>query len=196
MREREIAAFGEDNAHRQVIGALVQRLASKSGLTVHLDWRSATGGHGRVVSQLKRYLRDLARHGGHPDLIVVATDANCRGLQQRVRDIDVSAAVSPVALAVPDPHIERWLLLDGAAFKSVFGRGCDAPDHKCDRGRYKRQLFKAIRATGTTPRLGGIEFAEDIVWHMDIEASARADASLHHFVDALRGHFRQWEGGG
>ena len=193
MREREIAAFGEDNAHRQVIGALVQRLASKSGLTVHLDWRSATGGHGRVVSQLKRYLRDLARHGGHPDLIVVATDANCSGLQQRVRDIDVSAAVSPVVLAVPDPHIERWLLLDGAAFKSVFGKGCDAPDHKCDRGRYKRQLSEAVRATDVVPQLGGIEFAEDIVQHMDINSAARSDPSLRRFVDELRRTFRQWE---
>jgi len=72
MREREVAAFGEDNAHRQVVGALVQRLASESG----------------------------------------------------------------------------------------------------------------------------IEFAEDIVLHMDIEAAARTDPSLHRFVDALRGVFRQWEGGG
>ena len=196
MREREIAAFVEDNAHRQVVGALVQRLASKSGLTVKLEWRSATGGYGRVVSQLKRYLRDLERQGGQPDLIVVATDANCRGLRQRIRDIGTPAAASPVVLAVPDPHIERWLLLDGAALKSVFGKGCDAPDHKCDRDRYKHQLSNAIRATGRTPRLGGIEFAEDIVQHMDIEAAARADASLRRFVDELRGHFRQWESRG
>ena len=192
MREHEIAAFGEDNAHRQVVGALVRRLANESGLTVKLDWRSAIGGHGPVVRGLKRYLRDLARQGGQPDLIVVATDANCRGLQQRIRDIDVSPAVSPVVLAVPDPHIERWLLLDGAAFKSVLGRGCDAPDQKCDRGRYKHQLSEAIRVAGVTPRLGGIEFAKDIVQLMDIEAAARADPSLRHFVDALRGHFRQW----
>ena len=196
MREREVAAFGEDNAHRQVVGALVQRLAGESGLTVKLDWRSAIRGHGRVVRELKSYLDDLARHGGRTDLIVVATDANCSGMQQRIRDINTPAATSPVVLAIPDPHIERWLLLDGAAFKSVFGRGCDAPDHKCDRGRYKHQLYEAIRAAGVTPRLGGIEFAEDIVQHMDIEAAARADPSLHRFVDALRGVFRQWGGSG
>ena len=57
MREHEIAAFGDDNVHQQVVGSLVQRMASDSGLTVKLDWRSATGGHGRVVGELKRYLR-------------------------------------------------------------------------------------------------------------------------------------------
>ena len=189
---REIALFVEDNAHRQVVGALLQRMANESGIAVRLDWRSAIRGHGRVVRELKQYLRDLARHGERPDLIVVATDANCSGLQQRVRDVDASDAVSPVVLAVPDPHIERWLLLDGAAFKAVFGRGCDAPDRKCDRGRYKHQLFEAVRATGVAPRLGGIEFAEDIVQNMDIESAARADPSLRRFVDALRATFRQW----
>ena len=189
---REIALFAEDNAHRQVVGALLQRLANESGIAVRLDWRSAIRGHGRVVRELRRYLDDLAKHGGRPDLIVVATDANCSGLRQRIRDIDTSAAVSPVVLAVPDPHIERWLLLDGAAFKAVFDKGCGAPDQKCDRGRYKHQLFEAVRATGVVPRLGGIEFAEDIVQHMDIERAARADPSLHRFVDALRATFRQW----
>ena len=193
---REIALFVEDNAHRQVVGALLERLANESGIAVQLDWRSAIHGHGRVARELKRYLDDLTRHGGHPDLIVVATDANCRGSQQRIKDIDAPTAVSPVVLAVPDPHIERWLLLDGAAFKSVFGKGCDAPDHKCDRGRYKHQLFEAIRATGVVPRLGGIEFAEDLVRHMDIEGAARADPSLRRFVDALRRIFRQWSDGG
>ena len=189
---REVALFVEDNAHRQVVGTLVQRLANESGLTVRLDWRTATRGRGQVVRQLRRYLNDLTTQGGHPDLILVATDANCVGLRQRIKDIDASAALSPVVLAIPDPHIERWLLLDGAAFKSVFGKGCSAPDRKCDRGRYKHQLFEAIHATGTTPRLGGIEFAEEIVQQMDIESAARADPSLHLFVDGLRRIFRQW----
>ena len=191
----DIALFVEDYAHRQVVGALLLRLADESGLTVRLHWRNAVGGRGRVVHELKRYLNDLTTQGGHPDLIVVATDANCVGLQRRTRDIDASAAVSPVVLAIPDPHIERWLLLDGRAFKTVFGKGCDAPDKKCDRGRYKHQLFEAVRATGVVPQLGGVQYAEDIVQHMDIDAAARADASLHRFVEGVRRIFRQWEGG-
>ena len=187
----EVALFVEDSAHQKVIGALLRRVADESGLTVWLDWRNAVGGRGRVVQELKRYLKDLTTQGGHPDLIVVATDANCIGLQQRVREVDASAAASPVVLAVPDPHIERWLLLDSAAFKSVFGKGCDAPDKKCDRGRYKHQLFEAVRATGVVPQLGGIQYAEDIVQHMDIERAARADPSFSRFVNELRRAFRQ-----
>ena len=144
------------------------------------------------MQEFKRYLDDLRREGGYPDLIVAATDANCSGLQQRIRDIDASGALSPVVLAIPDPHIERWLLLDGAAFKSVFGKGCDAPDHKCDRRRYKHRLSEAVRATGVVPRLGGIEFAEDIVQRLDIESAARVDPSLRRFVYELRRVFRQW----
>ena len=187
----EVALFVEDNAHQEIIGALLERLAGESGMTVRPDWRSTVGGRGRVIRELKRYLRDLKMQGGYPDLIVVATDANCIGLQKRIREVDTSAAVSPVVLAVPDPHIERWLLLDSAAFKSVFDQGCDAPDKKCIRDRYKHQLFDAIRATGVVPQLGGIEYAEDIVQHMNIEKTARADRSFHRFVDELRSVFRQ-----
>ena len=189
---REVALFVEDSAHQRVIGTLLGRLADEIGLTIHLEWYNAMGGRGRVVRELKRYLSDFTEQGDHPDLIVVATDANCVGLQRRIRDIDTSSAVSPVILAVPDPHIERWLLLDGAAFKAVFGKGCDAPDKKCDRGRYKHQLFEAVRSAGVVPMLGGIQFAEDIVREMDLDGPARADPSFRRFVEEVRRAFRQW----
>ena len=191
---REVALFVEDTAHQKVIGTLLGRLADESGLTVHLDWRNVMGGRGRVVQTLRRYLNDLTKQGDRADLIVVATDANCVGLQKRTRDIDTSSAVSPVVLAVPDPHIERWLLLDGAAFKAVFGKGCDAPDKKCDRGRYKHQLFEAVRSAGVVPMFGGVQFAEEIVQQMDIDGAARADPSFRRFVDDVRRVFRQWRG--
>ncbi len=189
---REVALFVEDSAHQRVIGTLLGRLADEIGLTIHLEWYNAMGGRGRVVRELKRYLSDFTKQGDHPDLIVVATDANCVGLQRRIRDIDTSSAVSPVVLAVPDPHIERWLLLDGAAFKAVFGKGCDAPDKKCDRGRYKHQLFEAVRSAGVVPLLGGIQFAEDIAREMDLDGAARADPSFRRFVEEVRRVFRQW----
>ena len=189
---REIALFVEDFAHQKVIGALVERLADECGIDTRPDWRSAVRGHGRVVQEFNRYLRDLARQGARPDPIVVATDANCRGLNERAREIGNPDAPAPMVLAVPDPHIERWLLLDGAAFKSVFGKGCDAPDRKCARDRYKQRLAGAIHTTGITPILGSIEFAEDIVRAMDIERAMRADRSLERFVDDLRAAFRGW----
>ena len=161
---REIALFVEDYAHQQIIGALVRRVAVECDIEVRLKWRVAVGGHGKVIAELNFYMRDLKRQGSPwPALIVVATDANCKGLNERTREIGGRDEPAPMILAIPDPHIERWLLLDGAAFKAVFGKGCDAPDQKCDRGRYKQRLIEAIYATGTIPRLGGIEYAEDIV---------------------------------
>ena len=96
-------------------------------------------------------------------------------------------------LAIPDPHIERWLLLDSAAFKAAVGRGCDAPDQKCDRDLYKQRLIAAIHAAGIMPSFGGIEFAEDIVQHIDIDRAKRADRAFRRFVDHLVNVFRQWQ---
>jgi hypothetical protein len=94
--------------------------------------------------------------------------------------------------AIPDPHIERWLLLDSAAFKSIFGRGCKAPDQKCERDRYKRLLSEAVQATGVVPPLGGIEYAEDIVTAMDLGKMENTNASLGRFLKDLRNIFKQW----
>jgi hypothetical protein len=96
-------------------------------------------------------------------------------------------------VAVPDPHIERWLSLDSAGFKSVLGHGCSAPDQKCKKDRYKRLLAEAVRDAGLKPIFGGIEHAEDLVRGMTLSRVERADASLGHFLKDLRAQFRQWE---
>ena len=190
---REITLFGEDDAHRLVVGALVQRLADEAGIALRQDWRNAVGGYGQVVREFDDYLRDLNREGVRPDLIVVATDSNCSGLNERTRELERPSSLARVIMAIPDPHIERWLLLDGAAFRRVLGRGCDAPDHKCDRARYKSLLIDAVYAAGITPSIGGIEFAEDIVRQMDIQRATRADRSLDLFVQQIRPIFREWQ---
>ena len=139
-------------------------------------------------------MRDLRRQGGPwPDLIIVATDANCKGINERTREIGGRDEPAPMILAIPDPHIERWLLLDGAAFKTVFGKGCDAPDQKCDRNRYKQRLIEAIHATGSIPILGGIEYAEDIVQQININRVTQVDRSFRRFVEELRDMFQSWQ---
>ena len=194
----EIALFVEDDAHQRVIGGLVQRLAVDHGIAVHLNWLNAAGGHGRVIQVLRAYLHDLARQDSPlPDLIIVATDANCSGHNEHVREINratasVNTLLPPMVLAVPDPHIERWLLLDGAAFSRVLGRGCNAPEQKCSRDLYKDRLTQAVLAAGIEPVLGGIEFAEDIVREMDMERAKQSDRSMQVFLDSLGGQFRQW----
>ena len=190
---RDVALFGEDYAHRQIVGAPVRRLAAEIRIEARMDWRSAVHRHGRVVQEFNTYLHDLNRQGGRPDLIIVATDANCKGLNERSRELERPNVPVPVIKAIPDPHIERWLLLDGAAFRAVLGRGCDAPDQKCERERYKRLLINAIYDAGIMPSLGGIEFAEDIVKYMNIDRAARSDPSLQRFVTEICQTFRQWQ---
>ena len=192
---REIALFGEDYAHEQVIDALVRRMAVEYNIPIpRLNWRNAVGGHGTVIAELDVYLRDLKRQrSSWPDLIVVVTDANCKGLNERTREIIRRDVPAPMILAIPDPHIERWLLLDSAAFRAVLGKGCDAPDLKCERNRYKKLLIDAIYAAGTTPIIGGIEYAEDIIQKININRAAREDRSFNRFVSDLRNTFRGWQ---
>ena len=190
---REIALFVEDYAHQQIIGALIERLAEAQDVETRLTWRSARRGYGKVVQEFDEYLRDLRNQGGQsPHLIILATDANCKGIRARTKEFDKPEVPAPLVLAIPDPHIERWLLLDGAAFKAVLGRGCDAPDQKCSRDRYKQRLIQEIRAADVVPSLGGIEYAEDIVRNMNIDRACRADLSFKRFVEDLGQVFKKW----
>ncbi len=192
---RRIILFIEDYGHEAFITSVIQRFAKEHGMAIKIIPRSARGGHGKAVAELKSYLRDLRNEkAGFPDLLVVATDANCKGYQERRKEIDgVIADLQNISIyAIPDPHIERWLLLDSAAFKSVMGKGCDAPDHKCERGRYKKILMDAILRAGVHPAMGGIEFAEDIVNAMDFERMEQVDASLGQFLKSIRNKFEEW----
>ena len=189
-----VVLFGEDSAHQQIIGPLVHAIGSEYGIDITLEWKSAVRGHGRVIHELENYFRDLGNQGGpYPDLIVVATDANCLGLNQRTREFQRFDAPTNLVLAIPDPHIERWLLLDSGAFRNVFGRGCKAPDQKCDRGRYKQLLTQAILDSGSEPILGGMERAEDLIKAMDLDRASQMDQSLNRFVTDLRRFFRQFQ---
>lgn len=189
MDDREIVLFGEDVGHERVVGALVDRIAGELGVGVRQNWRSATGGRPRLVAEYRDYLASLPRDPERrPDFIVVATDSNCEGLAKREHDIDEAGKTWPgeIVKAIPDPHIERWLLLDGAAFKLAVGRGCQAPDLKCDRGRYKDHLIDELQNAGVIPSLGGIEYAEDIIAGLNVQRASQADRSLGRFIAGLR----------
>lgn len=95
--------------------------------------------------------------------------------------------------AIPDPHIERWLLLDSAAFKKVLGKGCAAPGQKCERDLYKRLLIAAIRDAGREPLFDGVEYAEALVNAMDLDYLERTEESLGRLLKELRHKFQEWE---
>ncbi|GIK62740.1 MAG: hypothetical protein BroJett018_05340 [Chloroflexota bacterium] len=190
---RNISLFTEDLGHEEVLKAVLSRFAREYGVEISVKIYSVRGGHGKVISELKQYLRDL--HTGEstlPDLVVIGTDANCKGYRQRRQEVEnITENYSFLMVcALPDPHIERWLLLDGAAFKKVLGKGCNAPDQKCERDRYKRYLLEAVRNAGVTPLLGGLEHAQDIVNAMDFPKATQSDDSLKKLLNELHMHFK------
>ncbi len=115
-------------------------------------------------------------------------DANCHGYLKRRGDLDGKTGDLKDVLirAIPDPHIERWLLLDGEAFKDVVGRGCKAPDEKCEKQRYKKLRAKAVLDAGIQPLLGGVEYAEELADKINVQRACDHDVSFNRFVQELR----------
>jgi len=189
----EVSLFAEDFGHEAFLTALIERIAAELGREVSVHARSVRGGRGKALTELRQYVADLERGRDlRPDLLVVATDANCQGITRRRREVEREAArfeqAQPGRLiaAIPDPHVERWMLVDSQAFKAVLGRGCNAPDAKCERRRYKRVLLQAMQDAGIVPPLGGMEYAGDIVQHLDLERIGSLDESLGQTAAALR----------
>ena len=146
-----IILFVEDYGHEEFITSLIKRVADAQGISLKIIRRSVRGGHGKVLTEFKRFLSHLKNEREElPDLLIIATDANCKGYAERKKEIDkIAVEYKNLTLyAIPEPHIERWLLLDSAAFKSANGKGCKAPDKKCSRDRYKKFLLEAMQNAG------------------------------------------------
>jgi len=192
---RRVILFAEDYAHETFISVLVKKLATENGINLEIISRSAQGGHGKAVSEFASYLKSLPyEREGLPDLIIVAIDANCKSYLECKAEIEkVNQQFNYLTIcAIPDPHIERWLLIDSSAFKAVLGQGCAAPDQKCEKDRYKRLLYEAVAATDITPLLGGIEYAQDIINNMNIQRAMNADVSFKKFITDLTRKFSEW----
>lgn len=193
----EIVLFAEDFGQETFLDTLLRRLASDHGVRVEIRPRSTRGGLGQMKSELRQFLRDLKAQRAHlPDLLLVARDANCSGFQACRRGLE---AIVPeelrdlIVYAIPDPHIERWLLLDSAAFKAAVGKGCAAPDHKCEKHRYKQLLRQAVRDAGTEPLLGGLEHTESIVQELDLSRLEMLDRPFKELLAELRRWFKRWQ---
>jgi hypothetical protein len=189
----EISLFVEDFGHEEFLTALTERLAAEAGTGVRIRPRSVRGGRGKVLTEVGQYIVDIEKgREPMPDLLVVATDANCQGYTSRKKEIEKVAASliqrfpEKLLVAIPDPHVERWMLVDSQAFKAVLGRGCNAPDLKCERERYKHMLLTSMRAAGIVPPLGGMEYARDIVKHLDLQRAGKLDVSLGLAIASLR----------
>lgn len=183
--------FAEDTGHELFVGALIRRVAAAEDVEVRVDVRNATGGQGRALVALRRYVSDLAAgRDAFVEVLVAAIDGNCHGYVERRREIeDAIGDRYPGRLvpAVPDPHVERWMLSDPRALAAALGTSTvavDIPPYKCERGRYKAALRQAVNASGVVAPLGGAEYADDVVANLDL-ARVGADPSLARFVDDL-----------
>lgn len=184
--------FVEDRAHEEFLKPLLARVAEEEGFETSLQFRSAQGGVARAMQEFRAYQRLLGRglpSGRHPDLLIVAMDGNCStfnakrsAIQQETKENVRHMLVS----ACPNPHIERWFLVDPGSFHNVVGYRPDVASEKCERGYYKRLLSNAVKEGGHIPTLGGIEFARDIVEKMDLYRASKNDASFKAFLDDLR----------
>ncbi|MEZ5354782.1 MAG: hypothetical protein R2762_19285 [Bryobacteraceae bacterium] len=192
-----IVVFCEDSFHESFSRAILNRFASEYAIEIEVQFLSARGGLPKLHGELRQFLRDLnRRHGSPPDAIVVLADANCKGHAERKRlmtdALQHYPALAPLTvLGIPDPHIERWMLVDSDAFRSVFGRGCTLPGIECAKDRYKSLLRQEIRQSGIEPNLGGQEFAEDLVAVMNLQR-ADIEPSLRLFLRDLRARFLTW----
>lgn len=198
---REILLFCEDSFHEKFIGALLRRFEEEQGIPVRARFLSAQGGLPRMHAEFGNFLRDLSRDRQPlPDAVIAVVDANCKGYTERRGMMEDAAARYPqfqqlVSYAIPDPHIERWMLVDSAAFRTVFDRGCTLPAIKCAKDEYKKLLRAEISASGIEATLGGEEFAEDVVMAMDLAQAEIREPSLGHFLKSLKGLFNKWRAG-
>jgi hypothetical protein len=151
---------------------------------------SARGG-GSLAS-FQQFLKDARRRGHlNADLLVVGADANCKGFAER-RDIVLkTAARSPypaIVTAIPDPHVERWYLLDIDALSRAASVPIAAgvPAYKCEKNHYKALLRQAFADTGIVPPLGGVEYGPDMAQNMDLYAAAKQDHGLNDYLEKAR----------
>jgi hypothetical protein len=186
----------EDIAHELLFTALVDRIGREEGVRPRVRPRSTRGGTPAVVRELTAIKRALQHPFGDPDLpdvLLVAKDTDCAGWatsQTFIRDVIGDDAVPYLIAATPDPEIERWLLLDRAAFVRVVGVDPGPAEHDCTQNRFKTQLRRAVLDGGHTPSFDGFEFAEEIVLEMDLYDAGKLDASFGGCCDQLRGTFQ------
>ncbi len=196
--------FVEDHAHEAILVPLLQRIARDENIVVSPQVRSAWGGHGRAIAELKLYQRVVEKGAPGfvpPDLLIAGIDGNCSTFAKARKAIQ--EATNPpfsdrLVVACPDPHVERWYMADPDSFKEVVGHRPTLAKKKCLRDYYKAALASVVRNAGNPAVLGGIEFAQELVERMDLYRASKNERSLKAFVDDLRGKLRtlgQGEGG-
>ncbi len=180
--------FLEDIGHEFFIKALIERVCHN----VQIDHiiRNASGGKGRVLTELKNFLWDMK--GSLLDgFLIVAIDSNCspyKEMRKKIAKIVGENLSTLYALAIPNPHIERWYMLDTSALNKILGVKKTQPvkKAKCKKDYYKNLFDKIIKESNKVAPLGAPDFAEEIVQEMDLYEAGKNDSSFKQFIDDVK----------
>lgn len=142
---------------------------------------------GKSISALKSYLQDAKKRGASPaDCVVIGSDANCNGFVKKREMLLAEAKGLSLTLVtvIPDPHIERWFLLDPAALSTAVGENLlpHVPPYKCGKNEYKIRLKEAFKGSSISPLSGGIEYGTEIAANMDLYKVSKLDSGLEDFI--------------
>ncbi|MGD0520372.1 MAG: hypothetical protein ABSA48_03865 [Terracidiphilus sp.] len=184
--------FCEDSFHEAFVLPFVRRVAQEAGIDVRCKIRTARGGLPKMAGELESFLQDVEiMKETRPDALIIVADGNCKSVAGRRKEFSNQKIISQlgdqVVYAIPNPHIERWMMVDPQAFKKVFGTGCQAlPATKCVKGEYKRILREEFSKADFVPALGGREYAAEIVEAMDLDRASREDDAFSDCVKSFR----------
>ena len=192
MPDIDIDLYCEDIEQETLVRALVERIARCRDLTPVVHPRSVRGGKGKVQQQVMARQGALAKGQAGlamPDLLVVAVDANSAGTgptRAEVKDY-VDATLTPrLAVACPDPHIERWYVADSLIFQGITGVDPTLPGQTHSKDVYKQHLQELLAAADIEVLVGTYEIGPDIAEGMDLYRAGKVDNGLKLFVDEVR----------
>jgi len=185
-----ILYFLEDRMQEDFIASLVNRVAKEENIQIENEVRWASGGS-QVKRQFKKFLKNTKVYDF--DLLIVAMDGNCKGHMEKEKEITKSIPEDikdKLICCIPDPHIERWYLLDLNALKRAIGENIQINQlpQKCEKDYYKSILGNALRSVGSL--LGGPEYAERLVENLDLHILQEKDKGFKRFIDELRRKIR------
>jgi hypothetical protein len=190
--------FLEDSAQEAFIPPLFERLIIEEGFSVDdFQFKILCSRGGGSIQAYKNFIkRTKKRSSLGADALVVGSDGNCNGFAKRREQLLKVAATPPypvVFTAIPDPHIERWYLLDSLALSRAIGTGVQAitPLAKCEKNHYKKLLQEVFENTDVQPPLGGWEYGPVLAKNIDLYHASQKDHALGDFLEQIRVWLRQ-----
>ena len=101
MMQLKVDCFVEDDGHRLIVGALIERLFAQDGYIVKMNFRNTTGGRPKVFSSLTEIVSEIdCGTMATPEILVVAIDGNCIKFGQTKKNIDAAIDPTPSSLII------------------------------------------------------------------------------------------------